>query len=264
MDRVAVFVDAGYLFAQGSVLVTGEKLHRGELHLDHDKVITTLSDLATQVSSLPLLRIYWYDGSSSGPSTQQLALAFRSHVKLRLGYVNQHGQQEGVDALIVTDLINLARNRAMADAVVLTGDGDLRVGIQQAQEHGVRVHLLGIEPARDNQSPALVQEADSVHELRKEVLSTFLQRAQSHFSAAAPAVGGDSPLVAAAEMIAGQLSDDEVDAILRESSGGSVPMEVDRRLLVEGSRRTGEPLSPHDKRLVRETFLATCRARRPV
>ncbi len=262
MDRVAVFVDAGYLFAQGSLLVAGEKLHRSELHLDHDKVIATLAELATEVSSLPLLRIYWYDGSSSGPSTQQLALAFRANVKLRLGFVNQHGQQEGVDALIVTDLINLARNRAMADALVLTGDGDLRVGIQQAQELGVRVHLLGIEPARENQSPALVQEADTVHELRKEVLSTLIERTHGHFPGPVPSSGDDSPLVAAAEMIAGQLTDDEVDALLRESSGGSVPTEVDRRLLVEGSRRTGEPLSPHDKRLVRETFLATCRARR--
>jgi len=34
MDRVAVFVDAGYLFAQGSVLLAGKKLPRSELVLD--------------------------------------------------------------------------------------------------------------------------------------------------------------------------------------------------------------------------------------
>jgi hypothetical protein len=30
MDRVAVFVDAGYVFAAGSILVTGEKLTRAQ------------------------------------------------------------------------------------------------------------------------------------------------------------------------------------------------------------------------------------------
>lgn len=34
MDRVAVFVDAGYVFAQGSVLLAGKKLPRGEIALD--------------------------------------------------------------------------------------------------------------------------------------------------------------------------------------------------------------------------------------
>ena len=31
MDRVAVFVDAGYLFAQGSIELCGTKLARGEI-----------------------------------------------------------------------------------------------------------------------------------------------------------------------------------------------------------------------------------------
>lgn len=36
MDRVAVFVDAGYVFAQGSVLLSGKKLPRSEVVLDHE------------------------------------------------------------------------------------------------------------------------------------------------------------------------------------------------------------------------------------
>lgn len=34
MDRVATFVDAGYLFAQGSVALTGSKQPRSLLSLD--------------------------------------------------------------------------------------------------------------------------------------------------------------------------------------------------------------------------------------
>lgn len=35
MDRVAVFVDAGYLFAQGALELFGEKLKRSDMVLDH-------------------------------------------------------------------------------------------------------------------------------------------------------------------------------------------------------------------------------------
>ncbi len=176
MDRAAVFVDAGYLFAAGSQLLTGQTLPRGELHLDHDAVLKSLGNLAHQLTGLPLLRVYWYDGTTSGPTPPQLALAYRPSLKLRLGFVNPQGQQEGVDALFVADLIQLARNRAMADAVLLTGDEDILKGVQQAQERGVRVHLLGIEPSIENQSRSLAQEADSVRELSCAEVSSFLKR----------------------------------------------------------------------------------------
>lgn len=126
------------------------------------------------MSGVSLLRVYWYDGTATGPSAQHLTLAHLDHVKLRLDFVNTFGQQKGVDSLIVTDMINLARNRAIADAVLLSGDEDLRVGVQQAQEFGVRVHLLGIKPARGSQSLFLMQEADTHHEWGAPELAAFL------------------------------------------------------------------------------------------
>lgn len=179
MNRTAVFVDAGYLFASGSRLIAGEKLLRGELHADHDAVLKLLAGLVQELTGLPLLRVYWYDGASKGPSPQQLALAYRPNVKLRLGLVNERGQQEGVDSLIVADLVTLARNGAMTDALLMTGDEDIRPGVQQAQEFGVRVHLIGIPPVRENQSALLVQEADGVRELSEDEVRTFLTRAAS-------------------------------------------------------------------------------------
>ena len=82
-------------------------------------------------------------------------------MKLRLGQINSVGQQKGVNSLIVTDLIELARNGAMSDALHLSGDEDVRIAVQIAQSFGVRVHLLGIEAAKDSQSPLLLQEADT-------------------------------------------------------------------------------------------------------
>src|SRR5207302_6432887 len=164
MDRVAVFVDAGYFFAQGSSLLTGKKTQRGEIRVDYDKMPSVFEEFACRISKLPLLRIYWYDGTSTGPSAEHIALAFRPRVKVRLGFVNNAGQQKGVDSLIVTDMITLARNRSMCDAILLSGDEDIRVGVQQAQEFGVRIHLLGIKPCRGSQSKLLLQEADTTHE----------------------------------------------------------------------------------------------------
>lgn len=103
MDRVAVFVDAGYLFAQGSALLAGEKLPRSEILLDHEAATKALATFASKVAGTPLLRVYWYDGTSTGPTAQHLTLAHLDNVKVRLGFVNSVGQQKGVDSLIVTD-----------------------------------------------------------------------------------------------------------------------------------------------------------------
>ena len=75
MDRVAVFVNAGYLFAQGSAELCGEKLVRGRITLDYDSVTAKLKQFAETESNLPLLRIYWCDGTSQGPTTQHITLA---------------------------------------------------------------------------------------------------------------------------------------------------------------------------------------------
>jgi hypothetical protein len=62
MDRVAVFVDSGYLFAQGSAALQGSKIASSSLSLDAPKVIAELKAVADEkASDCKLLRIYWYD-----------------------------------------------------------------------------------------------------------------------------------------------------------------------------------------------------------
>ncbi len=170
-----MFVDAGYLFAAGAKLLAGVRLPRGQLHLDHERVLELLLLKARELSGLPLLRVYWYDGASSGPNPAQLALAYRESVKLRLGRVDG-GEQRGVDELLAQDLVGLAQNRAVADILLLSGDDDLRAAVEQAQAFGVRVHLLGIAPTRENQAAALVQAADTTHELSALDVGGFLSR----------------------------------------------------------------------------------------
>lgn len=177
MEQVAVFVDAGYLHAQGSALLTGQKKLRTQIILDVALTLQKLRELAEACApGSRLLRTYWYDGltRTGRLSSEQEQIANASFAKLRLGTVNSRGEQKGVDSLIVTDLIDLARNRAITDVVLVSGDEDIRIGVQIAQTFGVRMHLLGIKPARGSQSPDLIQEADSHHEWSEEVLKLLM------------------------------------------------------------------------------------------
>src|SRR4051812_25088164 len=123
MQRAAVFVDAGYLFAQGSALLSGQRQGRELLSLDIPQIVVALKQVASDQCSQPLLRIYWYDAMRVGrPTPEQMALADSDDIKIRLGQINSAGEQKGVDALIITDLAELARNQAITDAVLLSGD----------------------------------------------------------------------------------------------------------------------------------------------
>jgi hypothetical protein len=268
MDRVAVFVDAGYLFAQGSALITGAKTPRGHVKLDLDKVLTALESFASRISGVPLLRIYWYDGTSTGPGPEHIALAFKPNVKVRLGFVNTAGQQKGVDSLIVTDIITLARNRVMSDAVLLSGDEDVRVGVQQAQEFGVRVHLLGISPCRGSQSLFLLQEADTTHEWTQNDVSSFLtstQRAQVAQPANPPPASQITakPLPAIPrsmdELIAEVIKDIDVsllDGLVKNyESLGQLPPTVDRPLVGRAGKAFGR-LDQIQLKALRSNFVA--------
>ena len=135
MAVVAVFVDAGYLFAQGSTALTGSKKPRADLRLNETAIMAELTAMAqSKTLGASLLRVYWYDGAPTSRLTlEHAALAHMDYIKLRLGLVTGRGQQKGVDSLIVTDLIELARNHAITDALVLSGDEDIRIGVQIAQ-----------------------------------------------------------------------------------------------------------------------------------
>ena len=103
VGNLAVFIDAGYLFKQGSMCVLGEKFARHELDLDAKEFVTRLHGwLSTEFPADSLLRTYWYDGARRGiATTEQLEVAALPHVKVRLDRVNLSGEQKGVDTLIV-------------------------------------------------------------------------------------------------------------------------------------------------------------------
>ena len=210
--QIAVFVDAGYLYAQGSVLLKGQKLRRESIRLSESQVLGQFAETARTVApGSRLLRIYWYDGlrRSNRPSIEQDLIGQSQNAKLRLGLVDSRGQQKGVDSLIVTDLIELARNRAITDALILSGDEDIKIGVQVAQTFGVRVHLLGIKPASGSQSDSLMMEADTCHEWDETVVGMWMRF-----------VDLDAESMGQPSSIAAELADADAD---RSSSPGRTP-----------------------------------------
>lgn len=197
MDRYAVFLDAGYFFAAGAHAVTGQqKTPRKQISLKSPgKAVESLCSIASKQTGLQLLRLYWYDAAAgSRPSLEQSNLAMLPGVKLRLGVLNNIGEQKGVDSLIVTDLIELARNKGISDAVIVSGDEDLRVAVQVVQSFGVRAHLLAAGDPKNNVSASLQMECDSVDSLPDNWFSEHLV-----VTPAAPAPATISSLTASAE-----------------------------------------------------------------
>jgi uncharacterized LabA/DUF88 family protein len=284
MKRYVVCVDAGYLFAQGSVALTSAKQRREFLVLDPSKVIHELIAVAgKQIGAADLLRIYWYDGALGfHPTPEQEQLAHLDNIKLRLGFINSAGQQKGVDSLIVTDLIELARLGAICDAILLSGDEDVRIGVQIAQNYGVRIHLLGIAPSRGSQSKALLQEADTTSEWDSATVAKFLSLRSVAGTPAAtivtpPPRGLSAPAIlqsaiaapaeatklrTVAEAFAEKLTEGDVKSLIaywRTQNG--IPPEFDRRLLAKSRDEIGRDLAIDEKRFSRKAFIDAVEAK---
>ncbi|WP_449291492.1 NYN domain-containing protein [Nonomuraea marmarensis] len=165
VDRCALFVDAGYLLADGAMAVHGTR-HREAVSWDYPGLLQLMTSLSRERTGLPLLRCYWYEATVEGRRTPEHdALADIPGLKLRLSRIRP-GRREGVDAQVHRDLMTLARNNAICDAVVVSGDEDLAQVVCDAQDLGIRVSVIHI--AADGGwavSRSLRQECDDLVEL---------------------------------------------------------------------------------------------------
>ena len=227
--------------------------------MNEAEVVNQLKSIAS-LSGMPLLRIYWYDGAKSGMTVEQTTLAEMPDVKIRLGSINVAGQQKGVDSLLVTDLIDLARNQAIADAYVVTGDGDMRIAVQIAQSFGVRVHLINLEPAGVSLNPQLRQEADTVHEITKMDVAKFLQLKApqpvvlSAISASPNSISVESATKQAIKSL--NVSATEIQKIKAAvSTTRAIPAEYDRRVLGTCGALLGRALDNGERATMRKIFV---------
>ncbi len=189
MDRYALFVDAAYLYAAGGQLVANTK-NRARLVLNFQTAIDDLRAIIEARCGLKPLRVYWYDAATNAqPTPSQLAVASIEGVQLRLGRLTKAGQK-GVDSRIVRDLIVLSHHHSICEAALLSGDDDLREGVTEAQELGVRVMLFGVAPLAgfQNQAPTLVRAADATVVLSHAQVTRFLTPRYITIPAAAPSI----------------------------------------------------------------------------
>lgn len=193
MNRCALFVDAGYLLADGAAAVYGSR-RREAVSWDYPGLLQLLVKLARERTGLPVLRCYWYEATVEGRrAPEHEALADLPGLKLRVSRIRP-GRREGVDAQIHRDLMTLARNSAICDAVVIGGDEDLAQVVCDVQDLGVRVtlgHLVadGVSPV----SRSLRQEADDLIEIGAAVLRPYASPAESATASGPQQVAGSRP-----------------------------------------------------------------------
>ena len=181
MNRFTILVDAGYFMRQSVEIMSAKVSHsRSELTLrDPNGLMRMLIVKASAVlNNQELLRIYWYDGIGASMTAEHRAILELEDVQIRAGTINARGQQKGVDSRIVTDLVELASNHAICDVMLITGDGDLAIGIELAQRRGVRVAVMGVEDlimgVYHSQSPEVTNIADRVIRIGKSDLEPYL------------------------------------------------------------------------------------------
>ena len=259
MERAAIFVDAGYYYAQGSYAAFGETLKR---HFLVSAEAVFLRELEGAVRDLlptgcEILRTYWYDGAQGGaPTPNQLVIGALPRVKLRLGRINSQGQQKGVDTLIVRDLMVLSQERSITHAFVLSGDEDLREGVAYAQDRGVVVGLLGIRGSRGtSQSSELAREADIIDERATQAAIASLARAvQPEVTVAAPVVDFVGAIDDVVKRWIDAATTTEIAALL--SAKPNIPKDIDGQLLraVSQGALGGRLLEEDEKRAVRRGF----------
>ncbi len=259
MDRSAVFVDAGYLLAEGGRLTCGTT-SRPAVRCDYRTLHRELTDWVAEHSGVPSLRTYWYDGAARGvPSADHEQIGGFPYVKVRLGRVIQ-GEQKGVDALIYRDLMTLARERAIAVAYLLSGDEDLREGVVAAQDMGVQVVLLGVPTRqRTNQSAALVREADEHVVLPKDFWAPHFTSRESEAKTPDTQAGAAEAQTAGRSFALKWLGEAQPDG--RSELLGDfprIPRELDLALLLDAEETLGSLRERQDlKREVRGAFWST-------
>jgi hypothetical protein len=148
----------------------------------------------------------------------------------------------------------------MSTAFLLAGDEDLREGVKDSQDCGVRVILLGVRSleAKGNQAETLIQESDEHIVLDKDFFDP-------HLSLKAPPVEqvslmSDEAVTAAARAIGDRFADewlsratgDEIAELLRYMP--SIPRPLDAELLSEGRKTIPSRDKPWISKELREGF----------
>nr|WP_281382029.1 NYN domain-containing protein [Nocardiopsis mwathae] len=160
-----MFVDAGYLLADGAMAVHGTR-NRDSVSWDYAGLVQLLNEVARDRTGLPLLRCYWYEATADGRRTQeQDGIADIPGIKFRAARIRP-GRREGVESYVQRDLTTLARTGVLCEAVLVSGDEDMAQVVSDVQDLGVRVTVVHISVEGNwTISRALRRECDDLIEI---------------------------------------------------------------------------------------------------
>ncbi len=254
MERVAVFVDAGYFWIQVSHILFSERKKREDIILNAELMRESLlREVAKQFPTCSLLRIYWYDGVGANgvPSEQHRAICKLDDIKMRYGSINKEGQQKGVDGLLMSDLISLAQNKAITHALVLSGDADLVPGISAAQALGVRIHRLEMYSSKAS-SPVLCEEVDQNREWSRNEIESFAHGVDAKETIV---VNNNTPeeLPSIDRLVDNILEElDEYKKVIISKSEMYIPKDIDKEILYIAKSTMKRMLGNEEKKILRD------------
>jgi len=255
MGQFAIFIDAGYFWKQvGYVLYGTHAARREDVRIDYMALHGQILNVqAAQFARDRLLRVYWYDSPpiQGGKSASHQAIEKLDDFKLRLGIRSGDHKQKAVDGLIIADIIGLAQSKAIAGAILLSGDADLTPGVIAAQGLGIRVHLLSMEP-KDATSGYLKAEVDCKVHWPDSIVHRFAARSANP-ATEAPA---DADVAADTWQVLARKALDTIGnpANPVELTNNAIPQEVDSTLLRLGRQAVGRNLTEAEKRALRNAF----------
>ncbi|WP_461634730.1 NYN domain-containing protein [Glutamicibacter soli] len=181
LNQTAIFIDAGFLLSLGGHRAAGTTL-RSAFTTHYESLVRGIIQTVKQNSGMSNLRVYWYDASKDGLFTEQhKRIGLISGVKVRLGRISYNGEQKGVDLRLALDLVGVARTRAASVAYLVSGDDDLAEAVEEAQDLGMKVVLLGVAKSESRLGVASVAEhlaltADSIETIPDQLLDVAFTR----------------------------------------------------------------------------------------
>ncbi|MCY4142764.1 MAG: hypothetical protein OXG08_03615 [Gammaproteobacteria bacterium] len=284
--QIAIFVDAGYLCALGSMALTGEAMPRSRVGINSEVLAQELKQVVRDlVGAKPLLRIYWYEIGSQNRtmSNEQLRICESDDFKLRLVSLHPQNVRTGVATAISRDLMELSRKGSISDALVLARNDTLRTGIEVCQSYGIRVHMLEVFANDNARFSWLRTDVDTSTSWRIDVLQRFLSE-QEVAPDSAPVFGQAAPSAPSMSVHSNvpptarfseaaipeqtretihsvvkdyidELYDDELDSCMDYwRTGRGVPNTYDKSLLFECRNALDRNLSESERQVMRNSF----------
>jgi hypothetical protein len=143
VDRCALFVDAGYVLADGAMAVHGTR-HRDSVSWDYPGLLKLLSGLSGIAAACPCCGATGTRRRSRAAGQPSTTRSPTSRDSSCGSAGMRPGRREGVEAEMHRDLTTLARNGAISDAIVVSGEEELAEVIAEVQDLGIRVILVHI------------------------------------------------------------------------------------------------------------------------